>query len=276
MSMILFLILVIFLSFIICLWSISHRFRYIIKMVTYVGCIFITGLIAWPYCAVFGRSAENHQRFFRVFHLLTSWVHIEFRKRNLENLDNAGKPCIIIANHQSSLDMMSMGAMWPKNCVALIKSSLKYLPGGNLCCYLSKDVWVNRFSKENAHRSLDKAVEVIQEDQSKIFVFPEGTRNHNEGLLPFKKGAFILAKRAKIPIVPVIFSSYKPFYDKNSSKFHLNGHVIIEALPAIDSEQFDTVEQLADECRSRMLEAFGQISKEAEEWSSDLSKLKEE
>jgi len=202
---------------------------------------------------------------------MIKWTNIRFRYRNLDFLSNLQQPCVIIANHQSELDVIGLSHIWPENCVALMKSSIKFLPGVNACCYFAKDLFIDRFSRENAHKSLDDAVRAVQQDKSKIWIFPEGTRNHNEGLLPFKKGAFVLAKRAKIPIVPVVFSSYKPFYDKNCSKFHLNGRVIIEALPAIDSEQFDNVEQLADECRSRMLEVFGRISKEAEEWSNEIS-----
>ena len=50
-------------------------------------------------------------------------------------------------------------------------------------------------------------------------MFPEGTRNHKGGLLPFKKGAFHIAIQAQIPVIPVVVSSFSSFYDKASYKF---------------------------------------------------------
>jgi lysophosphatidate acyltransferase len=50
-------------------------------------------------------------------------------------------------------------------------------------------------------------------------MFPEGTRNHEGGLLPFKKGAFHLALQAGVPVVPVVVSSYSSYYDKSTYKF---------------------------------------------------------
>lgn len=56
--------------------------------------------------------------------------------------------------------------------------------------------------------------------QTKIWLFPEGTRNKNYNtLLPFKKGAFNIAVAAQVPIIPVLFS---PYYFINSQKYIFN------------------------------------------------------
>ena len=48
-------------------------------------------------------------------------------------------------------------------------------------------------------------------------MYPEGTRSHqiDNSLLPFKKGAFHLAIQGSIPIIPIVTSSYHPFYNEN-------------------------------------------------------------
>lgn len=56
--------------------------------------------------------------------------------------------------------------------------------------------------------------------QTKIWLFPEGTRNKDfTKLLPFKKGAFNIAVAAQVPIIPVVFS---PYYFINRKKYIFN------------------------------------------------------
>ncbi|PIO57160.1 Acyltransferase [Teladorsagia circumcincta] len=91
-----------------------------------------------------------------------------------------------------------MSYCWPQNCVVMLKSSLKYLPGFNLCAYMCNAIWINRFSKEKAHKALDSTLDAIIKDQRKVWIYPEGTRNPGKTMLPFKKGAFILSLEAKV------------------------------------------------------------------------------
>ncbi|GCB83188.1 hypothetical protein scyTo_0023912, partial [Scyliorhinus torazame] len=55
--------------------------------------------------------------------------------------------------------------------------------------------------------------------QIRLWVFPEGTRNHDGNMLPFKRGAFHLAVQAQVPIIPVVFSSYNDFYNRAEKRF---------------------------------------------------------
>lgn len=55
-------------------------------------------------------------------------------------------------------------------------------------------------------------------EQTKMWIFPEGTRSMKEELLPFKKGAFHIAMTHKLPIVPVIVSPYY-FIDDSKKSF---------------------------------------------------------
>lgn len=56
--------------------------------------------------------------------------------------------------------------------------------------------------------------------QTKIWLFPEGTRNKDfTKLLPFKKGAFNIAVAAQVPIIPVVFSPYY-FINRNKNIFN--------------------------------------------------------
>lgn len=87
-------------------------------------------------------------------------LNLRFELRNGDIL-NDEKPYIIIANHQSALDVLGMSFAWPVNCVVMLKSSLKYLPGFNLCAYMCESVYINRFSKEKAHKTVDSTLHEI-------------------------------------------------------------------------------------------------------------------
>lgn len=64
-----------------------------------------------------------------------------------------------------------------------------------------------------------------------MFIYPEGTRNKNRGLLPFKKGAFKTAIMGQVPIIPVIMSPYY-FIDGKKGVFD-KGHIVVKALKPI-------------------------------------------
>ncbi|KAK0404580.1 hypothetical protein QR680_017523 [Steinernema hermaphroditum] len=242
---------------------ISQTFRFNMIMTGYGLCItgscIISSLLSLPY----GRNTDNHYRIFYWFQQSVRWLGMEVTLRHPERLESA-EPFVIVANHQSALDVFTMTHCWPKNCVSLLKSSLKYIPGFNLCTYLCHAVYVDRFNRKEAKNSLVNVMDAIVNHKRKVFIYPEGSRHASpdEEFLPFKMGAFVIAKRANIPIVPVVFSSYQPFYDYTSSKFERNGHVVIEALEPIDSRDFETANELAAATRERMHETYKRLNAE--------------
>jgi 1-acyl-sn-glycerol-3-phosphate acyltransferase len=61
---------------------------------------------------------------------------------------------------------------------------------------------LDRSDGRKAIKSLEEAAERIRNGRA-IIIFPEGTRSLDGKLLPFKKGGFLLAKKAGVPIIPV-------------------------------------------------------------------------
>jgi 1-acyl-sn-glycerol-3-phosphate acyltransferase len=60
-----------------------------------------------------------------------------------------------------------------------------------------------------------------KQQQCGLWMYPEGTRSYQSDntLLPFKKGAFHIAAEEQIPIVPVVMSTYAPYYDEVAYRF---------------------------------------------------------
>lgn len=79
----------------------------------------------------------------------------------------------------------------------------------------------------------------------------------------FKKGAFHVAIQAQVPILPVVFSSYRTFLN-DKLRILNSGEIIIEALPEIPTKGLthDDINQLMQETRQLMIDKFMEISKE--------------
>lgn len=113
-----------------------------------------------------------------------------------------GKQYVIVANHSSYLDHAAMSFLpWPKKY--LTNNKYFILPVFGWIQWLVGDIGVNVSSKENRAQSLQKCVDVLKKGSS-IVIYPEGTRSKiPKQLLPFKHGAFTIAKEAGVPILPV-------------------------------------------------------------------------
>lgn len=122
---------------------------------------------------------------------------------------------IYIANHSSQLDINAIFASIPHPVIFLSKASIKRMPFLGWANSRVGTVFVERGNRNSA---LQAAKDMHQQlDLGKvIFVFPEGTRSPDGELLPFKKGAFILALDAQVPIVPLWISGTQSALPKGS------------------------------------------------------------
>jgi 1-acyl-sn-glycerol-3-phosphate acyltransferase len=119
----------------------------------------------------------------------------------LPNID-WNKPYIFLMNHQSAMDIPCAFAAIPVNIRFIAKHVLKYVPFLGWYMLGTRMIFINRANRREAMRSLKLAGERIREG-SNILAFPEGTRSRDGRIQPFKKGSFVLAIEAQVPIVPV-------------------------------------------------------------------------
>lgn len=97
-------------------------------------------------------------------------------------------------------------------------------------------------------------------DGTKLWVFPEGSRRSENKIHNFRKDAFIAATQAQVPIIPVIFSSYKNFIDYENKTFG-QGEVIVSVLPATVMQSHG-IEGIIEETRERMIKKFDELNRE--------------
>ncbi|MEO1339183.1 MAG: lysophospholipid acyltransferase family protein, partial [Myxococcota bacterium] len=111
------------------------------------------------------------------------------------------KTYIFVMNHQSMLDIAVAVRYVPVNMRFVLKKALLYVPFLNLYVWRTKMIWVDRSNPKQAYKSLHKAAARIRDGIS-VIAYPEGTRE-NGPVRPFKRGVFVLAQAAGVPIVPM-------------------------------------------------------------------------
>ena len=127
-------------------------------------------------------------------------VGVRIRVEGKENIPRGA--CIFIANHTSNADPPAVVGSIPRRISILAKESLFRIPIVSWAFRLARFVPVDRSNPEAAIASVEKAIEHAKQGAS-FLIYPEGTRSPDGRLRPFKKGAFVMAIKAGVPVVPV-------------------------------------------------------------------------
>jgi 1-acyl-sn-glycerol-3-phosphate acyltransferase len=171
---------------------------------------------------------------------------------NRERLDSA-RPCVFVANHQSFLDVVTFGSIFPKRTVSAGKREIGKIPIFGWFYRLSGNLVIDRSDPRGARDSLEAAARTIRDERVSVWFMPEGHRNSAAELLPFKTGAFRLALAAGVPIVPIVAEPLTVIADteKRLARPGTLRVTVLEPIPA-DSSSPRAVAELAALTRSRM------------------------
>ncbi len=148
--------------------------------------------------------------------------------------------CLFAANHTSNADAAAIVGAIPRRLAIFGRKSLFEIPIVGLAFRLAKFVPVDRGNRDAALASVKQAVEYIKTGLS-FLVYPEGTRSPDGRMHRFKKGSFVMAIEAGVPIVPVACSGAHRVMKKNSLVIH-PGRVTVRFGKPIDVSGY-TVEQ---------------------------------
>ncbi len=170
----------------------------------WAGCAFST--IFWASISILGSLASRSGRL--QHHCMRRWskdnlwlsrarVEIE----GLENIDRS-RPQIFVANHSGLHDILSLAANLPIQFRWIAKKSLFRVPFMGWHMRRSGYIAIDRENPRGAAKSIIEAAAVIQSGINAI-AFPEGTRSRTGALGGFRGGAFSLALRTGVPLVPI-------------------------------------------------------------------------
>ncbi|MFT5571971.1 MAG: 1-acyl-sn-glycerol-3-phosphate acyltransferase [Cryomorphaceae bacterium] len=150
-------------------------------------------------------------------------------------------PAMVTMNHQSNFDPLLQGPVFPKNAIIIGKKELLKIPLWGRLFKASNNILVDRGERSNKSdqqdarektAGVDQAIHRLKDDDCYIWIFPEGTRSQGSKMGQFKRGAFIMAIEAQVPIIPMISKPLKYVLDV-PNKLAVGGKHQIKILPPV-------------------------------------------
>lgn len=160
-----------------------------------------------------------------------------------------GSSYIVLSNHQSHFDVWSLIGHLPLQLRWVIKKELRSVPIFGLGCERMGHIFIDRGNPQKSHEELQALRDKFNTGASVVF-FPEGTRSTDGTLLPFKKGGFVMALQAGIPILPVTVNGSRHLLPKDSTRFRpgIIDIIIHEPVP-VDGYSYEKKEALMEKVR---------------------------
>ncbi|KAI2612549.1 acyltransferase-domain-containing protein [Hypoxylon fragiforme] len=226
------------------------------------------GVLASIVLRILGREQISQWTTARAFkYVMAVTIGVTFEvddpKRHLQNI----RPAVFIGNHQTELDVLMLGCMFPKYCSVTAKKALKNIPFLGWFMVLSGTIFIDRKNTKDAREAMAGAAAEIQKRRQSVYMFPEGTRSYAKepGLLPFKKGAFHLAVQAGVPIVPVVVANYSHVLHIKDFIFK-SGKIPIKVLDPISTTglKAEDVDELTRSTRELMLREIVALTEKAQ------------
>jgi 1-acyl-sn-glycerol-3-phosphate acyltransferase len=167
-------------------------------------------------------------------------------------------PCVVVANHASYLDGVVLKAALPARFSFVIKKEVSRVPLAGFVLRRIGSEFVDRFNRHAGGLDARRLFKAAETGQALAF-FPEGTFLAQPGLGKFHTGAFAIAARAELPIVPIAIRGTRRTLP--SGRFLPRwGRICIQVLPALapltDLEPTAAIAQMRDQSRARILTAL--------------------
>ena len=148
-----------------------------------------------------------------------------------------GQSYIVVANHQSLIDIYLLFGAAPIDIIWVMKRELRRVPFLGLACDRMGYIYIDRGNTEAALRSIAAAKHRIKEGVSVVF-FPEGTRSRDGSLGTFKRGAFHLATQLGLPVLPITIKGTRDLLPSDSTALR-PGHADLTIHPPIEPAGHD-------------------------------------
>lgn len=168
---------------------------------------------------------------------------VRVRVHGLELLDPK-QTYVFVSNHRSYLDTATVFVYLDRRIGLLAKKELLKVPILGVGMGFVNVMAIDRTNRESAIRTADAAVRRIQSGVS-FAVFVEGTRARPGELLPFKKGAFYMAKQAGVPVVPIAIRHSDVLMGKGTGEAK-GGTIDMVIMPPVSTHEVKSDQDMAE------------------------------
>ncbi len=168
----------------------------------------------------------------RAARIFLALAGIDLQLEHLERLPVGA--CVVVANHASYLDGVVIKAALPARFTFIIKKEILHVPVAGLFLRLIGSEFVDRFNRHSGAIDTRRLLRAAGNGQSLGF-FPEGTIPSAIGIAQFHTGAFVIAARAGLPVVPIAICGTRAALPLGSIWLK-PGKVTLSILPAVSAE----------------------------------------
>lgn len=167
-----------------------------------------------------------------------------------------GRSYIYMPNHQSNADIPLLLGRLPVQFRWLAKAELFKIPIFGRAMRGVGYISIDRSNRKSAFESLARAADTIRNGTS-VLIFPEGTRSRDGSILPFKKGGFVLAVDAGVPIVPIVIHGTRDIIAKGRLMIRPRP-VTLQILDPVETSGYTrkTKDALLERIRSILIDHF--------------------
>lgn len=222
--------------------------------------LYVASFIALVVCYPFDRKRV-------VVHTLSKWITDTifglppFMKREVIGLENIDpkKAYVMTLNHNSMADIITIYNL-PLVFKWVSKKEVYRIPIVGRLLYAHGDIVINRASAKEAMQLVHERGKEWLAKGASVAIFPEGTRSKDGEIHNFKAGAFLLAKDAGAPILPIVLNNTNKMMRKGWL-MNWRNHITIKILPPISAEEVAerTVKEVMADVHSSMTEALAEI-----------------
>jgi putative phosphoserine phosphatase/1-acylglycerol-3-phosphate O-acyltransferase len=171
----------------------------------------------------------------------SGFAGIDIEVEGSENLTH-NRPAVFIFNHQSTLDPMVLAHLLKRDVVALCEKKLAENPLLGPLLREANSIFVDEETDQVT--VLKRGLDVLDSGRS-VVISPEGTRSTLGEIQPFKHGAFYLAKKAGVPVIPIVLHNVKDALPKGGFLIRATT-VRVTVLPPMDPQKMGGVRQTCE------------------------------
>ncbi|MBI4826768.1 MAG: 1-acyl-sn-glycerol-3-phosphate acyltransferase [Nitrospirae bacterium] len=211
---------------------------------------FFIALAGWLLTVIFDKRLATLHQFMSFWGVFYIWAIPGF-SLSIDGREKArkGATYIIVSNHQSQLDIMAAFGLFI-HFKWVSKAEVFRIPFIGWAMSLNRYIKLVRYNRKGMLRMFRDAERTLSNGSS-VFLFPEGTRSETGIVGTFKSGAFVLAKKMKLPILPIAINGTGRALPKGSLNFHGRHKITVRVLDEIAYDDFADIapEEIAAKVR---------------------------